>query len=84
MCGTTSATKTTTIVRPKDAPVGVCTYIITGVNANVCQLRIDFNNFTLAQPTNIYNRSFCYDEEFIAGDVVLCGENGGQHSTYLF
>lgn len=50
---------------------------------NVCQLRLDFEEFTLAQPDE---NGLCTTDSFMVRTTVgerlpiLCGENGGQHS----
>lgn len=52
---------------------------------NVCQLRLDFEEFTLAQPDE---NGLCTTDSFMVRTTVgerlpiLCGENGGQHSEY--
>ncbi|KAI1286678.1 hypothetical protein HDE_10758 [Halotydeus destructor] len=49
---------------------------------NVCQLRLDFEEFTLAQPDE---NGLCTTDSFMVRTTVgerlpiLCGENGGQH-----
>lgn len=53
---------------------------------NVCQLRLDFEDFTLAQPDE---NGLCTTDSFMVRTTVgerlpiLCGENSGQHSKYL-
>jgi len=50
--------------------------------SNVCQLRLDFEEFTLAQPDL---NGLCTTDSFMVRTTVgerlpiLCGENGGQH-----
>jgi len=50
--------------------------------AGVCQLRLDFEEFTLAQPDE---HGLCTTDSFMVRTTVgerlpiLCGENGGQH-----
>ena len=52
---------------------------------NVCQLRLDFEDFTLAQPDE---NGLCTTDSFMVRTTVgerlpiLCGENSGQHSKY--
>jgi hypothetical protein len=49
---------------------------------NVCQLRLDFQEFTLSQPDE---NGFCTTDSFMVrttiGDrlPIICGDNGGQH-----
>ena len=50
---------------------------------NVCQLRLDFEEFTLAQPDE---NGLCTTDSFMVRTTVgerlpiLCGDNSGQHS----
>lgn len=50
---------------------------------NICQLRLDFEEFTLAQPDQ---NGLCTTDSFMVRTTVgerlpiLCGENDGQHS----
>lgn len=50
---------------------------------NVCQLRLDFEDFTLAQPDE---NGLCTTDSFMVRTTVgerlpiICGENSGQHS----
>jgi hypothetical protein len=49
-----------------------------------CQIRIDFEAFTLAQPTaEAY--VMCKDDQFIVDNIPfsICGENKGQHSEQV-
>lgn len=52
---------------------------------NVCQLRLDFEEFTLAQPDE---NGLCTTDSFMVRTTVgerlpiLCGDNAGQHSEY--
>lgn len=52
---------------------------------NVCQLRLDFEDFILAQPDE---NGLCTTDSFMVRTTVgerlpiLCGENSGQHSKY--
>ncbi|XP_050540075.1 uncharacterized protein LOC126904832 [Daktulosphaira vitifoliae] len=65
-----------------------CTYKV-NIKKNVCQLRIDFERFSLSQPTTSNNSTAyqCDTDQFtlISSDntklniPILCGENSGQH-----
>ncbi|KAG5898250.1 hypothetical protein JTB14_029628 [Gonioctena quinquepunctata] len=58
-----------------------CTMTIERCNADICQVRIDFRNFILAQPnaTGVCDT----DALFVTGGAgsvpVICGDNTGQH-----
>ncbi|VVC32163.1 Hypothetical protein CINCED_3A025412 [Cinara cedri] len=66
----------------------VCVYKI-NIKQKICQIRIDFERFSLGQPTKSTNQSAyaCEHDEFtvfsndntIMNLPVLCGENSGQH-----
>lgn len=58
-----------------------CTLTIQKCNPDICQVRIDFLSFSLAQPND---DGVCTTDAFYviggASNVpVLCGENSGQH-----
>ncbi|CAG9863008.1 unnamed protein product [Phyllotreta striolata] len=60
---------------------GVCSFTIQKIDANVCQVRIDFLTLKLAQPDA---NGICNTDALIvtggASTVpILCGENSGQH-----
>uniref|UniRef100_A0A2S2P7N4 CUB domain-containing protein n=1 Tax=Schizaphis graminum TaxID=13262 RepID=A0A2S2P7N4_SCHGA len=86
-CGGFSSSSTTYFQSPEKFQ-DVCSYKI-NVRRNVCQLRIDFERFSLGQPTKQTSESAytCERDEFTLisnGDTkinvpVLCGENSGQH-----
>ena len=55
-------------------------------SANICQLRLDFDTFRLAQPDNVSGQ--CTTDAFSVSGVVnavpvICGENSGSHSKAL-
>ncbi|CAI6345766.1 unnamed protein product [Macrosiphum euphorbiae] len=66
----------------------LCSYKI-NVRRNICQIRIDFERFSLGQPTKLTSESAytCERDEFTLitngnnkiNVPVLCGENAGQH-----
>ncbi|XP_025408405.1 uncharacterized protein LOC112682120 [Sipha flava] len=86
-CGGYSGSSTTYFQSP-DTFQELCTYKI-HVRQNTCQLRIDFERFSLSQPTKPNNESayVCEHDEFTLvtnGNTkmnlpVLCGKNSGQH-----
>ncbi|CAH1713526.1 uncharacterized protein LOC114126912 [Aphis gossypii] len=86
-CGGFSSASTTYFQNPEKFQ-DVCSYKI-NVRRNVCQIRIDFERFSLGQPTKETSESAytCERDEFtlISNDdtkinvPVLCGENSGQH-----
>lgn len=57
------------------------------MNLMVCQMRLDFTKFTLAQPTinSMAGSAFpkCSDGYLQVGNITMCGENAGQHSEFL-
>uniref|UniRef100_A0A6E8VYM9 CUB domain-containing protein n=1 Tax=Anopheles coluzzii TaxID=1518534 RepID=A0A6E8VYM9_ANOCL len=81
-CGGTSLVKTTTLLTPNNIAANglTCVYTIRSLNTRICQLRLDFNSFSLAQPTlDPYPR--CINDVFSVDNLNfdLCGENSGQH-----
>ncbi|XP_053672181.1 uncharacterized protein LOC128722536 [Anopheles nili] len=81
-CGGTSLVKSTTLIAPNDISANglTCVYTIRSLNLRVCQLRLDFNSFSLAQPTlDPYPR--CINDVLSIENLNfdLCGENTGQH-----
>ncbi|XP_025198789.1 uncharacterized protein LOC112597077 [Melanaphis sacchari] len=86
-CGGFSSSSTTYFQSPEKFQ-DICSYKI-NVRRNVCQIRIDFERFSLGQPTKQTSESAytCERDEFtliLNGDTkinvpVLCGENSGQH-----
>ncbi|XP_030368866.1 uncharacterized protein LOC115619970 [Scaptodrosophila lebanonensis] len=80
-CGTTSRQKRTIIKNPAQLASDVCTYTIEAFSTNVQQLRIDFEQFNLPQPTVSADDETVYEckDYFEAGGFKLCGVNSGQH-----
>uniref|UniRef100_A0A182LVJ3 CUB domain-containing protein n=1 Tax=Anopheles culicifacies TaxID=139723 RepID=A0A182LVJ3_9DIPT len=81
-CGGTSLVKSTTLLAPNSIPASGlnCVYTIRSLNLRICQLRLDFNSFSLAQPTlDPYPK--CINDVFSVENMSfdLCGENSGQH-----
>jgi hypothetical protein len=84
-CGGSSSYNNTYFISP-DFPSpytggSTCTVTIQRCNPDICQIRIDFLTFSLAQPDATGN---CVNDAFYviggASNVpVLCGENSGQH-----
>lgn len=54
-----------------------CSYTILASSPKVCQVRLDFETFTLAQPDPMTN--MCKDDYVVFNGLQLCGENSGQH-----
>ncbi|XP_052864226.1 uncharacterized protein LOC128276158 [Anopheles cruzii] len=81
-CGGTSLVKTTTLIAPTNAGANgvTCVYTIRALNLRICQLRLDFNSFSLAQPT-LDPYPVCINDALTVQnmDFNLCGENSGQH-----
>lgn len=61
-----------------------CPITVQKVDSNICQYRLDFEEFTLAQPEPIDH--ICESDVFVVagGRPVppICGENAGQHSKF--
>ncbi|XP_049278383.1 uncharacterized protein LOC125761367 [Anopheles funestus] len=81
-CGGTSLVKSTTLLAPNNIAANglTCVYTIRSLNLRICQLRLDFNSFSLAQPTlDPYPK--CINDVFSVENMNfdLCGENSGQH-----
>ncbi|XP_060861769.1 uncharacterized protein LOC132938769 [Metopolophium dirhodum] len=86
-CGGYSSSSITYFQSPEQFQ-DVCAYKI-NVRRNICQIRIDFERFSLGQPTKLTSESAytCERDEFTLitnGNTkinvpVLCGENAGQH-----
>uniref|UniRef100_A0A182WGK5 CUB domain-containing protein n=1 Tax=Anopheles minimus TaxID=112268 RepID=A0A182WGK5_9DIPT len=81
-CGGTSLVKSTTLLSPNNIAANglTCVYTIRSLNLRICQLRLDFNSFSLAQPTlDPYPK--CINDVFSVENMNfdLCGENSGQH-----
>uniref|UniRef100_A0A182T0V5 CUB domain-containing protein n=1 Tax=Anopheles maculatus TaxID=74869 RepID=A0A182T0V5_9DIPT len=81
-CGGTSLVKSTTLLAPSNIAASglTCVYTIRSLNLRICQVRLDFNSFSLAQPTlDPYPR--CINDVFTVENLNfnLCGENSGQH-----
>ncbi|XP_063239502.1 uncharacterized protein LOC134540601 isoform X2 [Bacillus rossius redtenbacheri] len=84
-CGTTSRINCTYFSSPSYPTAytdsGRCTIGIYKCNTNVCQLRIDFIDFTIAQPNS---DGVCVtDFMVVTGSTstvpVICGDNTGEH-----
>ncbi|KAL7636093.1 UNVERIFIED_CONTAM: hypothetical protein RMT77_013912 [Armadillidium vulgare] len=86
-CGAVIKTNNSILVNdnyPTDVTdIGNCQYVIEKIHPNICQLRLEFEKFSLLGP-NAEN-SLCEQDTFTivgaAGDnpQVICGENAGQH-----
>lgn len=88
-CGGKTSQNETTFVNPGyprgDNGTDTCQVTIEK-SPNVCQLRLDFEDFTLAQPDE---NGLCTTDSFMVRTTVgerlpiICGENSGHHSKYL-
>ncbi|XP_063218627.1 uncharacterized protein LOC134528890 [Bacillus rossius redtenbacheri] len=85
-CGERSNANNTFFVNSRfpgaNMDVGSCTFLVDKINPRVSQLRLDFDTFELAAPTN----GTCVENQFIVTGQninsivpVLCGINTGQH-----
>lgn len=84
-CSSTTNVNNTYFINPEYPTTyegqGRCTITVQRCNSNICQLRLDFLEFTLASP----NASGICDFEFLlvsgSGSIVprICGENANQH-----
>lgn len=80
-CGGSSLAKRLTLNNPS-IHNSLCVYEIRPTSSRVCQVRFDLNNFSLAQPS-ILTYPLCVTDEFVVGDIKLCGENSGQHCKFF-
>ncbi|XP_037801521.1 uncharacterized protein LOC119596379 [Penaeus monodon] len=78
-CSSTSKFNNTYFVNPTDdTTLGACTLTINRMNANICQLRLDFIYFDLSQPDATGQCSV--DFFTVQGTpTMVCGSNTGQH-----
>lgn len=88
-CGGTTSQNETIFVNPQypNAENGTYTCQVTiEKTLNVCQLRLDFDEFKLAQPDE---NGLCTTDSFMVRTTVgerlpiLCGDNAKQHSKYI-
>lgn len=78
-CGSAATNlKRVTLVAPTTINAG-CSYTIKPFNNRVCQLRIDFEIFSLEQPTSASGYPQCVTDIFTVGNLRMCGNNAGQH-----
>ena len=88
-CGKTISTTSTSFVNPSypstDTTSNKCTTTVDLIGTNICQLRLDFTKFVLAQPDPFTGE--CKTDFFVitgtkTDNLVpkLCGTNTGQHS----
>ncbi|CRL06773.1 CLUMA_CG019555, isoform A [Clunio marinus] len=88
-CGQWSGVRRTGLLSPRmnqQVPT-TCTYRISAISFQICQMRFEFRQFSLAPPTlsnngiNSNGAAFqmCNDEHMTVGNITLCGENTGQH-----
>ncbi|GAB0091930.1 uncharacterized protein DMENIID0001_068470 [Sergentomyia squamirostris] len=56
-----------------------CNHNIIMINENICQLRLDFEEFELVDPTIVGGAPQCLVDSFQVKDLTLCGNMDGQH-----
>ncbi|XP_045034723.1 uncharacterized protein LOC116936379 [Daphnia magna] len=61
---------------------GQCYTTVNRLAPNICQLRLDFEAFSIAQPESVEHR--CVTDSFVVTGTtspvpVICGDNAGQH-----
>jgi len=66
---------------------GQCAVTIHRLTPNICQLRLDFETFSISQPDISEHR--CVSDSFVVTGTtspvpVICGDNTGQHSIFPF
>lgn len=76
--GATTRQKRSIIKSPATFATDLITYTVEAMSNNVQQLRIDFEQFEMAQPVDTDGVLDCQDY-FEAGGFKLCGVNNGQH-----
>ena len=90
-CGATVANNCSYIQNPNypsSESSGECSFNITPLNADVCQIRLDFDNFDITETTPIVGT--CVDSfDVTSGSsrdyYTLCGTLSGEHSkTFPF
>jgi len=81
-CNTKSNAKQLSLTNPAQ-PQQLCEYTIRAYNTRVCQLRVDFHYFNLAQPTITPDRPFahCEIDRFIINGISFdfCGSVNQNH-----
>nr|XP_045603484.1 uncharacterized protein LOC123761501 [Procambarus clarkii] len=83
-CGESTSYNNTYFVNPSyngtDIGAGACTLTVFRVDSNICQLRLDFLNFQLAQPDENGNCNVDFLTVTPSTTVPrICGSNDGQH-----
>ncbi|KAG5677953.1 hypothetical protein PVAND_007666 [Polypedilum vanderplanki] len=80
-CGQKSFVRHVNLVpntRPNQNIPATCTYRIHAISGFICQMRLDFQEFSLLPPEPTpFPR--CISESMTVGNVTLCGVNNGQH-----
>ncbi|XP_055839320.1 uncharacterized protein LOC129907239 [Episyrphus balteatus] len=82
-CGKTSKLKRTLIQTPTSIP-SKCTYVFEPYSPNVCQIKIEMEEFRLQQPQAVTTGANAGDtvecsDRLEVNDITLCGNNDGQH-----
>ncbi|XP_063702753.1 uncharacterized protein LOC134832601 [Culicoides brevitarsis] len=76
-CGGSSSHRRLTFSNPKKIPES-CVYKFKPTSSKVCMIKLEFNKFSLAQPT-IEPFPSCVVDKMTADGISLCGENPGEH-----
>ena len=87
-CGATVSNNCSYIQNPNypSSESSDCSFSITPLNADICQIRLDFDNFDITETTPIVGT--CVDSfDVTSGSsrtyYTLCGTLSGQHSKFL-
>ncbi|KAF2351206.1 CUB domain [Trinorchestia longiramus] len=85
-CGEASSAAEMTFTNPnypaaETGALGSCTLKISHVSENICQIRLDFSEFTLTQPNyeGVCDIDFLQIPEGPSYIPTICGDNSGQH-----
>lgn len=90
ICGGSTSVNNT-YFRSTDSDTSPCTFSVCKSEADICQLRLGFDTFDIAQPSTIYpgddnpiGRTQCQQAQFTASSdgpppPIICGTNTGYH-----
>ncbi|KAL5277211.1 hypothetical protein ACFFRR_002436 [Megaselia abdita] len=76
-CGASTSSKSFSLVNPSNPPNN-CVYTVKPSSSKVCQIRLDFDEMTLAPPRS-FNFTQCVDDYLEVGGYRFCGRESGQH-----
>ena len=89
-CGATTSLNNT-YFKSSNSDSSPCTFTVCKANSDICQIRLGFDTFVIAQPSTDYpgddepnGRTQCQEAQFTADSdgppaPVLCGTNSAQH-----